>query len=93
MNDNADCRTAPATPGLLKSTEVYFFLNLGYTKKIQSVIMIIAGKRGGGSAGGDHPLLRFFSILQAYLFGSIKPQNKLCINLEVSISYYLTDPV
>ena len=39
--------------------------------------------------GGDHtPLGFFFSMLQTQLFGSIKPQNKLCINLEVPISDY-----
>ena len=32
--------------------------------------------------------LGFFLMLQTYLVGFIKPQNKLCINLEVPISYY-----
>ena len=59
----------------------------GLKKTIESVIMIIAGW-GGGSAGGDHTTLGFFSMIQTQLFGSIKPQNKLCMKLEVSILDY-----
>ena len=38
--------------------------------------------------GRRHTLLGFFSMLQTQLFGYIKPQNTLCISLEVPISYY-----
>ena len=48
------------------------------------MIMIIAGRGGGG----DHTPLGLFSMLQTQLFGSIKPQNKLCIKLEASILDY-----
>ena len=51
------------------------------------MIIIIAG-RGGGSAGGDHTPFGFF-MLQTQLFGSTKPQNKLCIKLEISILDYI----
>ena len=41
------------------------------------------------SADGYHTSQVFFPMLQTQLFGSIKPQNKLCVILEVQISYYL----
>ena len=65
-------------------------LYIDLKKNIESVIMIIAGRGGGGGgfAGGDHTPLGFSSILQTQLFGSIKPQNKLCIKLEVSTLDY-----
>ena len=58
----------------------------GFEKIIESVIMIIPGTGVGGSAGGDHPLLDLFNAPNLVVI-SIKPQSKLCINLEVPIPY------
>ena len=44
--------------------------------------------QGRGVRGWWSHLWGFFSMLQTKLFGSIKPPKKLCINLEVPISYY-----
>ena len=54
-----------------------------------TTIGIPVSRYPGGSAAGDHTPLGFFSsILQTQLFGSIKPQNKLCLKLEVLILHY-----
>ena len=50
----------------------------GVKKTIESVMMIIAGRGGGGPRVVITPSKAFFSMLQTYLFGSIMPQNKLC---------------
>ena len=67
-------------------------LNCQDINSLLCIQLQLAGGEGypRGSTGGDHTPLGFFSsMLQTQLLGSIKPQNKLCIKLEVSIPDYL----
>ena len=47
-------------------------------KTVESVSMLIP--RGGGPRASTHTSLGFFCMLQTYLVGSRKPQNKFCVH-------------
>ena len=59
----------------------------GALKTIESVSMLITKGGRGPRRASAHTSLGFFFMLQTYLVGSRKPQNRFCVHSQPNISY------